>query len=489
LANFQNDSGKGICAMSQGPFDETYIRDADAGWEKKQGSASSGQQPNADDLAPAFSDEALALRFADRHANDLRYVPAWSRWLTWDGKRWAPDEKLKVFTLARNLCREAANEANSGAAAIASRKKVAAVEQMARADQRLVVTIDDLDADPWVLNTPAGTLDLRSGKLRPHSPDDKLTKITGAAPDRSCATPVWDAFLARITDNQPELIAFLKRVAGYALTGLTREHALFFLYGRGANGKSTLINVLLDCLGDYHRAAPIETFTASQSDRHPTDLAGLRGARLVTATETEEGRRWAESKIKALTGGDRISARFMRQDFFEYTPQFKLLIAGNHKPGLRSVDEAIRRRFNLLPFTVTIPPGERDADLPAKLQTELPGIMAWMVEGCLEWQKRGLVPPKVVTDATDAYLEAEDVLSTWMEECGAKDPHAWEPSAKLWTSWVEWAGKSGEHVGSQKQFHGRLEGRLEAKRGSGGARGYRGFRLFPPKSRYDFNPD
>jgi putative DNA primase/helicase len=289
--------------------------------------------------------------------------------------------------------------------------------------------------------------------------------------------------LARVTDDQPELIAFLKRVAGYALTGLTREHALFFLYGRGANGKSTLINVLIECLGDYHKTAPIETFTASTSERHPTDLASLRGARLVTATETEEGRRWAESKIKALTGGDRISARFMRQDFFEYSPQFKLMIAGNHKPGLRSVDEAIRRRLNLIPFTITILLGERDPALTAKLKAELPGIMAWAVEGCLEWQNVGLAPPKAVTDATDAYLEAEDAISTWMEECGIRDPHAWEARSKLWTSWMEWAGKSGEHVSSQRQFHARLEGKLEPKRDSYGARGWRGLRIKP----LDFN--
>jgi putative DNA primase/helicase len=410
-------------------FDEEALRQADAAWERKR----QKKKDDAEDLAPAFSDEALALRFAERHINDLRYVPAWNRWLLWDGKRWTPDEKLKVFTLVRNLCREAANEANKGAAAIASRKKVAAVEQMARADQRLVLTIDELDADPWILNTPAGVVDPHTSDLRPHSPDDKLTKITGVAPEKH-PIPVWEAFLARVTDDQPELIAFLKRVAGYALTGLTREHALFFLYGRGANGKSTLINVLIECLGDYHKTAPIETFTASTSERHPTDLASLRGARLVTATETEEGRRWAESKIKALTGGDRISARFMRQDFFEYSPQFKLMIAGNHKPGLRSVDEAIRRRLNLIPFTITILLGERDPALTAKLKAELPGIMAWAVEGCLEWQNVGLAPPKAVTDATDAYLEAEDAISTWMEECGIRDPHAWEARSKLWTS-------------------------------------------------------
>jgi putative DNA primase/helicase len=157
-----------------------------------------------------------------------------------------------------------------------------------------------------------------------------------------------------------------------------------------------LLSTVAGVLGDYHKTAPIETFTASNADRHPTDLASLRGARLVRATETEEGRRWAESRIKQLTGGDTVAARFMRQDFFEYRPQFKLIIAGNHKPSLRSVDEAIRRRFHLIPFAVTIPPEERDSDLADKLKAEWPGILAWMIEGCVEWQAECLRPPAAV---------------------------------------------------------------------------------------------
>src|SRR5205807_1758534 len=179
-----------------------------------------------------------------------------------------------------------------------------------------------------------------------------------------------DKFLDRVTGGNSELIAYLARVAGYSLTGSTQEHAMFFLYGVGANGKTTFINAITACLGDYHRTAPIETFTMSPVDRHPTDLAGLRGARLVTAVETEEGRRWAESRIKFLTGGDKVPARFMRQDFFEYVPQFKLMVAGNHKPSLRSVDEAMRRRVNMIPFAVIIPPAERDPELPEKLKRE-----------------------------------------------------------------------------------------------------------------------
>ena len=307
-----------------------------------------------------------------------------------------------------------------------------------------------------------------------------MTKIAGVAPDAACPVTYWNSFLERVTGGDAELIAFLHRVVGYALTGVTREHALFFLYGTGANGKTTFLNAITGAMGDYCRIAPIETFTASISERHPTDLAGLRGARLVTAVETEEGRRWAESKIKALTGGDKISARFMRQDFFEFTPQFKLLIAGNHKPGLRSVDEAIRRRFYLIPFTVTIPAAERDPELLEKLKTERPGILHWMIEGCLQWQRHGLAPPTVVTAATAAYLEAEDAIAAWIADCCEIDPNHWEGRNDLFASWSAWAQKAGEYTGSLKRFLERLETRpgIVPKRHSYG-RGFYGLRLRP----------
>jgi putative DNA primase/helicase len=251
---------------------------------------------------------------------------------------------------------------------------------------------------------------LRTGELRDHQPSDYMTKITAVEPSGAC--PLWRASLNRIFAGDAELIAYVQRVAGYTLTGSTSEHAMFFGFGTGANGKSVFINTISRILGDYHRTAAIETFTASKFARHPTDLAGLRGARLVTAIETEEGRRWDEAKIKTLTGGDRISARFMRQDYFEFGPQFKLLMAGNHKPSLRSVDESMRRRMNLLPFSVTIPPGERDRDLPEKLKAEWQEILRRMIKGCLEWQSIGLDPPPAVRDATAAYLEAEDTVGS-----------------------------------------------------------------------------
>src|SRR5262245_3145121 len=392
---------------------------------------------------PQFSDDTLALRFAECYGDELRYVAKWSQWLRWDGRRWRFDDTLAAFDGARLICRAAAAECNEPKPAkeIASAKTVAAVERMARSDRRLAATVEQWDADLWLVNTPDGVIDLRTGKMRKHRADDYITRMTAVAPAGAC--PLWHAFLDRITGGDKALQEYLQRVCGYALTGLTREHALFFLYGTGANGKGTFINTTAGILDDYHRTAPIETFTVAYLDRHPTDLAGLRGARLVTATETEEGRHWAEAKIKTLTGGDTISARFMRQDFFEYTPQFKLMISGNHKPGLRSVDEAIRRRFNLLPFTVTIPEHERDKELGEKLKAERAGILQWMIKGCLDWQERGLVPPDAVTAATAAYLAAQDSFSSWLDECCDRDPNAWERSVTLFASWKTFAERGG----------------------------------------------
>ena len=434
----------------------------------------------ANETIPAFSEEALALQYAEEHAPRLRYVSEWGKWMLWDGSCWKQDNTLHALDLARQLCRKAAAHANEDAERLANRTTSSNVAFLARADRRLAATTDQWDANPWLLNTPSGTVDLRTGNLRSCEPADYLTQVTACAP-AAMDCMLWHTFLDRITDNNAELKDYLQLVFGYALSGSTIEHALFFLYGTGANGKSVLLSTISGIMGTYHCTAPIETFTASSTDRHPTELAGLRAARLVTAIETEEGRRWAESRIKALTGGDAISARFMRQDFFQFTPQFKLVIAGNHKPGLRSVDEAIRRRFNLIPFAVTIPPHERDDKLTEKLQQEWPGILQWMIDGCMRWQRDKLSPPKVVSEATAAYLEAEDAIAAWLDECCELDANGWEASGILFLSWTNWATKSGEHVGTQKRFVQALETRgfIYQREGGRGRRGFFGARVRP----------
>ncbi len=403
--------------------------------------------------SPIFSESDLADRFAERHKAELRYVAEWSQWFCYNGKYWKKEKTLLAFDLVRALCREIARGCNKSAEAkaLTSGKTIAAIEKIAKADRRLAATIDQWDRDPWLLNTPAGVVDLRNGKMREHDPEDYLTKITAVAPKGKCA--LWKSHLAVVMADDAELIGFLQRALGYSLTGITREHALFFGHGTGANGKGTTFETVAHVLGDYARTAPMEVFQYSSIDRHPTELAMLQGARFVTASETEEGRGWAESRIKTLTGGDRISARFMRQDFFEYLPQFKLWLTGNHKPSIRSVDEAIRRRFNLIPFAVTIPPDKRDKELVSKLKEESAGILAWMIQGCLLWQQNGLNPPLAVKRATDEYLAAEDALRLWFEECCVVD--AAEPgtfTSELYESWKLWAEKNGEYPRSLKKF-------------------------------------
>ena len=460
-----------------------YDSDEEFQAAKKKALGDKRSKPRPTDAqAPAFSDEALALLFAERHAGDLRYVAAWGQWLSWTGTHWRFDDTLRAFDLARQIIREEAGRCNKAKTAnmIASAKTIAAVERLARSDRRLAATVDQWDADPWLLNTPDGVVDLRTGETRAHQLDDYATKITAVGPGGEC--PRFLAFLNRTFANDPDLVAYVQRVLGYCLTGVTREHALFFGYGTGANGKGALLGTVSSLLADYHKGAPIETFTASTGDRHPTDLAGLRGARIVSASETEEGRRWAESKIKQLTGGDVISARLMRQDFFDFLPAFKLFITGNHRPNLRSVDEAIRRRFHLIPFAVTIPPEERDPDLKTKLESEWAGILAWMIDGCLEWQAEDLRPPKAVADATAAYLEAEDAIAAWLDEKCERDPNAWSSSSSLFASWSAWATAAGEFVGAQKKLSQALVDRGFTIHNTNKARGIIGLRIIPEET-------
>jgi putative DNA primase/helicase len=323
-------------------------------------------------------------------------------------------------------------------------------------------------------------IDLRTGIGREPRREDYFTKHAAAKPGGDC--PLWLAFLDRVTDGDHELQAYLKRVAGYCLTGLTSEQVLFFLYGTGANGKSVFVNTLTGIWGSYAVTAPMETFVESPTDRHPTELAHLRGARLVVAHETERGRRWAESKIKALTGGDRITARFMRGDFFEYMPQFKLMIVGNHKPALSSVDEAIRRRIHLVPFTVTIPPTERDHHLAEKLRAEWDGILQWAIDGCLEWQKFGsLAPPAAVRAATDNYLADEDTFARWLDECCVTGRHRWGGGNLLWSSWKAWSERNNERTGSRKAFAQAMLDRGFTAGKSQQIRGYSGVELRPER--------
>src|SRR5579883_356148 len=435
------------------------------------------------ETVPPFSEEGLALQFAEQHALDLRYGAARGRWFRWDGCRWREDDDLYAFDRAREVCRRAAGGANSqrDINALTRAQTVAAVEKLAKADRRIAAVISQWDSDPWALNTPGGIVDLRTGELKPSDPAAYCTKITAVAPAASGAqAPLFAAFLKRICSDDEDLVRFLKRVVGYSLTGSVSEHALFYGYGTGANGKGTLLNTITEMLGGYASVASTETFMASNSERHPTDRAMLHGSRFVCAQEVEEGQRWAESKIKSMTGGDPITARFMRQDFFTFLPTFKVFLAGNHKPLLRNVDEAIRRRLHLIPFVVTIPPAERDPNLAERLAEELPAILRWAIDGALEWQEEGLNPPPIVRDATADYLEAEDALGAWIEEMIEPRPGDFERTGDLFASWRKHAEAAGEHPGTERRFAQNFQSRgFEPKR-TESARGFADIRLRRP---------
>jgi P4 family phage/plasmid primase-like protien len=422
------------------------------------------------------SQDELALQFTHQHP-DLRYTGQHGRWNIFDGLRWPPDDTCRVFDLIRAVCRAEAAVCTSITLArqIASAATVAAVERLARADRRHAVTADQWDADPWLLNTPGGVVDLRTGMIRPARREDYQTKITAVAPGGDC--PLWMKFLEKITNNDEKLVAYLQRACGYCLTGLTIEHAMLFFFGRGANGKGTFVDTFAGAFGDYARTASIETFLDSKSERHPTELAWLQGARFVTATETEQGRRWAEAKLKQLTGGDPVAARYMRCDFFEFVPQFKLIVQGNHKPALRSVDEAIRRRFHLVPFVVTIPPEERDQNLKEKLRAQWGGILSWAIEGALAWQRDGLNPPAAVRDATAEYFAQEDAIGRWIEDrCEAKTS-AWELTSTLFADYRQWTEANGEFTGSEKAFSQNLQSRGFRAGRTNAARTFQGIAL------------
>lgn len=425
----------------------------------------------AEALPADMSEDMISSHFADQHAGTWRYVKPWSTWFEWRGDGWYKDDTAKIDRLAVEITRqalywpEASRLTDDGRRKVNSKRTAGAVRDIALSDRRIAATIDQWDTDHWLLGVPGGVVDLKTGKLGPASPEHYITKRTAVAPVSGDA-PIWRQFLETVTAENGDLIAFLQRFAGYSLTGETREQCLAFLYGTGQNGKGVFITTLARILGDYASTADADVFMEQDQARHPTEMARLRGARLVTVDETDGSKRWNEKRIKRITGGGRIEARFMRQDDFEFTPQFKLLIAGNHKPQLRGVGKAIQRRIHLIPFTVTIPDDQRDDALADKLELEYPAILQWMIEGCLAWQREGLKAPELVREATSRYIDAEDVINDWIEERCQQTGEVARPIAyKNYRAWMEGRG---ERAWSSKAFKAALEEKGLSERKSNG---------------------
>jgi putative DNA primase/helicase len=412
-----------------------------------------------------LTQDSVAFHFVQQADGKIRYCHSQGIWYFWNGNFWQRDLRRRVFHGAREFARMqmyryAKDKEKKDQVTRAS--FAAAVERFAQADPRCAVDASAWDQNHWLLGTPAGTVELKTGVLRAADPADGITKTASVPPATCIDCPMFLAFLDEATGRDEALKRFLQQIAGYCLTGVVREHVLLFVYGPGGTGKSTFLKVLTDILATYAVTAPMTTFTAAPYDQHPTDLAMLRGARLVSAVETEKGRAWADQRLKIMTGGDPISARFMRQDFFTYVPQFKPLIVGNHAPRLHSVDDAIRRRMRVIPFTAK--PAKPDVTLGERLRAEYPAILRWMIEGCLDWRENGLIVPPVVAAETDRYLTAEAAVSEpfedWLKECCTLEPgnrRFGEPAAYLYDSWRTYTSLHGEDAGSKKAFGASLE--------------------------------
>jgi putative DNA primase/helicase len=402
----------------------------------------------------ALTEDSAALAFTAKYRGKLLFDHDSGRWLEWAGSHWQSCRTPRAFHYSRELARSL-SAADTKAKTPSRAAFAAAVERFAQADPAHARHSGDFNRDPWLLATPAGTVDLRTGRLRPADPADAITQCTAAAPAPSASCPRWLTFLHDATQGDRDLIAYLQRFAGHCLTGLTIEHILMFVYGTGGNGKTVFVTTQQRILGDYATIAPAETFAVSAHDRHPCDLAMLRGARLVIASETDEGRPWAEARIKQMTGGDPITARFMRRDFFTFEPAFKLLIVGNHKPTIRNVDEAMRRRIHIVPFLHR--PPQPDPQLGDALMAEAPGILRWMIDGCIDWQRHGLAPPGSVRDATADYLRDQDAFAAWATERLDFAPTLSERPGALLADFHAWAGRNGEAQRSRNALRAWLD--------------------------------
>lgn len=350
------------------------------------------------------------------------------KWFIWDGRRWRIDDTNEIYRCAKDVIRAIHRDASLAADdeikalarwAIASESDytLKGTISLTRSEPGISITTDQLDANPWILNTPGGTVNLKTGNIRPAHQEDLITKITSTPVDMEADCPQWKRVILEIMDNNQVMVDYLQRALGYSLTGDVSEHAMFLCYGSGRNGKNTILDTVKSLLGDYAWVVDPKCFLSGR-DGHPTSLAALAGRRFVPTDEVDDGEKLAEGLIKRVTGNKTLNARFMRQDEFEFLIQFKLWFACNHKPEVKGTDEGIWSRLRLIPFNVYFPPEKRIKGLSEILvQEEGPAILGWLINGCRKWLRGGLNEPQSVLDATKEYRSEQDVLSAFLEEC------------------------------------------------------------------------
>lgn len=429
----------------------------------KNGLTAGAANPRKSKTRHKDSDLGNAERFVERFGACAKFDAASDRWYIWNGQRWAEDftgEALRMAgVVARHILVEAAGVVaeDPGVAAKWALKseslaRLTAMLALAKSLPGMTVPPDTFDSDPWSLNCANGTVDLRTGNLRPHNPDDLLTKCTGHAYIPGTPAPRWQKFLARIFRTTPEVIPYIQRILGYALTGDTREHYIWLFFGGGRNGKSTLIEAVMHAMGAYAGVADSGLLLKHQHAPHPTALADLRGMRLAVLQEVD-GKQWDAARMKSLTGDSRIKARYMHCDLMEFQRTSKSLAVGNELPMISDPTEAVWARIRVVPFMERIPDAEQDGALPMKLRAETPGILAWLVEGCLAWQKDGLTPPVCVAEVTQTYKHDSNPVARFLAQRGNDKPKS-PPAAALRQEFADWARTEGEPSITPAQFGG-----------------------------------
>jgi len=460
---------------------------AAAGAQRRPSATNDEQQPpdisertyDATDL----NDIGNAEHYATAYKNELRYCAAWKKWLVWDGCRWKIDDEERPLKLAKELVHTMFNDAmelRGGEvfkhvcdSATASRLRA----MIALAGPELPIRVEDLDRDSWALNCKNGTVDLTTGKLRPHDRADGITKLcqTSFLPDAE--SPVWTKFLSDVFADDAELIAFVQRLFGQYLTGDVSEQKLAMFYGSGANGKSTLLNGFMDTIGtDFTMQCMPDFLMEKQGESHPTEKASLFGKRFVSCVETEASRKLAESTVKMLTGGEKIMARRMREDFWEFSPTHKLVLCTNHRPIIKGTDHGIWRRLLLVPFLQRFDGDRQNKKLSEQLKSERSGILAWAVRGCLEWQRIGLNPPDSVTSATADYRSSEDIFGRFLSDCCLTNKALAVRFSELYERLETWANDGGEFLPSKRAVGTWLDDNGFTKYSANG-RCYRGLML------------
>lgn len=414
------------------------------------------------------TDMGNAERLVARHGHDLRYCEKLNRWFIWDGVRWAVDDSGEVTRRAKETVRSIYGEA-ADAEEDSTRQELAKHARMSETDQRIrsmirlaksepgiPITPSEMDLDDFLFNCANGTIDLRTGALRSHRREDLITKLSPIAYDPEASCPRFQAFIQRIMAEDDDVIGYLQRYLGYGLSGSTREESLLLMVGEGRNGKSKLLSTIQYAMGDYARQIQAETLLMKRGGSISNDIAGLVGIRFIAASEIEEGRSLGESLVKQLTGGDKVNVRFLYSEYFEFLPKFKICMAANHLPLIQGTDHAIWSRVKLLPFDVIIPEEEQDKQLGEKLRDEAAGILAWLVEGCRQWQAGGLAEPGTIREATAHYRSEMDSFGAFLASQCVKDPRAFAGATELYEAYDEWCRSVNEDPLSQKAFGTKL---------------------------------